>query len=52
MWSNLSFYVKLNELAGETTVSFDFLIENADLVKLIRSGADKDVCLNFINENF
>ena len=52
MWNKMSFQTKLNILAGETDVSFDFLCENANLVKMIRSGADKEDCLKFINENF
>lgn len=52
MWNDWSFNTKLNVLAGETWISFDLLMENEELVKLIRDGADKDACLKFINENF
>lgn len=52
MWDELSVKTKLNILAGESTVMVGLLMENKDLMRRIKTGADKATCLNLINEQF
>lgn len=42
----------LLELSGESTVMVEELMEQPELVRMIREGKGKDECLAWINENF
>ena len=52
MWEESSYPIKLRILEAESTVLVGLLIENAELVQLVKRGESKEVCLNFINENW
>jgi len=39
-------------LSNESTVEINMLLEQPELVKMIRENKSYDECLNWINENF
>jgi hypothetical protein len=51
-WDNLSLHMKMIILSEESTVLVGLLAENSDLIEMVRSGASREACLKFINENW
>jgi hypothetical protein len=43
---------KILRLSDESTVMFELLLEKQELLQMIRNKADKNACLQWINENF
>ena len=43
---------ELSMLSGESFVPVELLLENEELVEMIRQDKSYEECLNFINENF
>jgi hypothetical protein len=52
MWEKLSYRAKLMILEGETTVMKELLDEDETLVQMLKRGDSKEMCLNYINENW
>ena len=49
----LSLFEKLMILAGETTVSFELLSENEELIALLRNTeTSQEDAVEFVNENY
>lgn len=42
----------LHRLASASSVAASILAESDDLIKLIRSGAEYEICLAWVDENF
>lgn len=52
MWENESYPSKLRILELESTVLVGLLVENAELIRMVKRGDSKEACLKFINENW
>lgn len=52
MWETAHYTIKLQILAGESSVMIELLLEHATLVAMIKRGESQATCLNYINENF
>jgi hypothetical protein len=52
MWEELSYPGKMRVLEAESTVLAGLLVENAELIQMVKRGDSKEACLKFINENW
>lgn len=51
-WEKLSVRAKILLLEAETTVMKELLIENEELVALLKTDASQEACLAFVSENW
>jgi hypothetical protein len=52
MWETVSWLAKLLILEAETTVMKELLLENDELVSMLKRGDSKAACLSYVNENW
>jgi hypothetical protein len=52
MWEKLTVRQKLSILAGETLVEAGLLLEEPELVLMLKNNSTKQECLDFINDHW
>jgi predicted nucleic acid-binding Zn ribbon protein len=52
LWETVSWLAKLLILEAETTVMKELLLENDELVSMLKRGDSKAACLSYVNENW
>lgn len=51
-WDTLGHQTKMRILEAESTVMMGLLIDDEELISMVKSGRSKQDCLDHINENF